>query len=68
MGRAKSLIEIGGVAMGRIVADVLGAASCDPVAFISCLGQFVDQMRRFQVPLEKTAIRKLLESVESFRR
>ena len=32
------------------------------------LGQFVDQMRRFQVPLEKTAIRKLLESVESFRR
>ncbi len=32
------------------------------------LGQFVDQMRRFQVPLEKTAIRKLLESVDSFRR
>jgi RNA polymerase sigma-70 factor (ECF subfamily) len=32
------------------------------------LGQFVDQMRRFQVPLEKTAVRKLLESVEIFRR
>jgi len=32
------------------------------------LGQFVNQMRRFQVPLEKTAIRNLLESVESFRR
>ncbi|MCP4906033.1 MAG: RNA polymerase sigma factor [bacterium] len=32
------------------------------------LGQFVDQMRRFHVPLEKAAIRKLLESVDSFRR
>jgi molybdopterin-guanine dinucleotide biosynthesis protein A len=34
MGRTKSLIEVGGVAMGRIVADVLDAAGCDPVAFI----------------------------------
>lgn len=34
MGRTKSLIEVGGVAMGRIVADVLGAGGCDPIAFI----------------------------------
>ncbi len=32
------------------------------------LGEFVDQMRRFQVPLEKSAIRKLVGSVKSFRR
>jgi molybdopterin-guanine dinucleotide biosynthesis protein A len=34
MGRTKSLIEVGGVAMGRIVADVLDAAGCAPIAFI----------------------------------
>jgi RNA polymerase sigma-70 factor (ECF subfamily) len=32
------------------------------------LGQFVDQMRRFHVPLEKSAIRKLVERVYRFRR
>lgn len=34
MGRTKSLVEIGGVPMGRIVADVLAAGGCSPVSFV----------------------------------
>jgi molybdopterin-guanine dinucleotide biosynthesis protein A len=34
MGRTKSLVEVGGVPMGRIVADVLAAGGCHPVAFV----------------------------------
>ena len=34
MGRTKSLVAVGGVPMGRIVANVLAVGGCDPVAFI----------------------------------
>ena len=39
-----------------------------PVSAPDRLGQFVDQMRRFQLLLEQTAIKKLLGSVDRFRR